>query len=75
MIKPIERGEAVRRAAGAKGGAGHMVGKQAANPQKPGGTAHDVKGKAPGAKFARGGPPIRGVSLSTPAKGGAHRSA
>jgi hypothetical protein len=43
------------RAAFGEGGSGHMLGKQAANPQKPGGTAHAVKGGAPGSKHATGG--------------------
>lgn len=38
---------------GAKGGSGHMVGKQAAGPQKPGTTAHDPSGN--GGKWAKGG--------------------
>ena len=41
----------------AEGGSTRMLLKQAANPQKPGGTAHDVKGGAPGAKRAVGGSP------------------
>jgi len=39
----------------AKGGNVHMAKPQAANPHKPGGTAHAVKGSAPGAKSAKGG--------------------
>jgi hypothetical protein len=39
----------------ARGGADHMVRPQSAGPQNPGGTAHNVKGGAPGAKSARGG--------------------
>jgi len=57
-------------AAFAKGGSTRMVKPQAANPQKPGGTAHAVKGSAPGAKSAKGGghAPVPGRTLS--AKGG-----
>jgi hypothetical protein len=54
----------------AKGGSTHMLPKQAANPQAAGRSAHVVKGGAPGAKSARGGPPIRGVSTAVPAKPG-----
>jgi hypothetical protein len=44
---------------------------QAANPQKPGGTAHAVKGGAPGPKRASGGPSTRAIGgVSLPAKGG-----
>lgn len=39
----------------AKGGNTHMFGEQAAGPEKPGTTAHDVKGGAPGPTFAKGG--------------------
>lgn len=39
----------------AKGGDTPMFGEQAAGSQKPGDTAHDVKGGAPGAKYAEGG--------------------
>ena len=38
---------------GAKGGGGHMVGRQYAGPQKPGTTATDASGS--GGKFASGG--------------------
>jgi hypothetical protein len=62
--------ESERAAAFAEGGAKRMLPKQAANPQKPGGTAHNVKGAAPGARSAKGGPPTRGVSLSRPAAAG-----
>jgi hypothetical protein len=57
-------------AAYARGGQTKMAKPQAAGPQKPGGTAHAVKGGAPGAKAARGGghAPVPGRSLS--AKGG-----
>lgn len=57
-------------AAFGEGGGGHMLPKQAANPQKPGGTAHAVKGKAPGPKHASGGPQTRGASVSKPARPG-----
>lgn len=39
----------------AKGGNTPMFGAQAAGPQKPATTAHDIKGGAPGADFAKGG--------------------
>jgi hypothetical protein len=39
----------------AEGGSTRMAKPQAAGPQKPGGTAHNVKGSAPGAKSAKGG--------------------
>jgi hypothetical protein len=39
----------------AEGGDTKMFGEQAAGSQKPGGTAHDVSGGAPGAEFAKGG--------------------
>lgn len=39
----------------AVGGDTHMFGPQAAGPQKPATTAHDIKGGAPGADFAKGG--------------------
>jgi hypothetical protein len=39
----------------AQGGDTHMFGEQAAGSEKPGTTAHDVKGGAPGAKYAEGG--------------------
>ena len=39
----------------AKGGDTHMFGEQAANEQKPGGTAQNVSGGAPGPEFAKGG--------------------
>jgi hypothetical protein len=51
----------------AKGGRDHMLPKQSAGPQKPGGTAHAVN---PGSKRAAGGTKQRGVSLSRPAKAG-----
>ena len=68
MIKPISRGETEHGKTFAKGGSGHMLGRQASNPQKPGVTAHAVKGKAPGAKFASGGKTKVGFS---PAKAAA----
>lgn len=37
------------------GHSNHMFGEQAAGSQKPGTTAHDAKGGAPGADFAKGG--------------------
>ena len=53
----------------AKGGAGHMFGKQAAGPQKAGGTAHAVKGD--GGKAAKGGSGhMFGYSPSVPQRPG-----
>jgi hypothetical protein len=43
------------------GGRNRMFPEQAANRQKPGVTGHEVEGRAPGPKAARGGPPVRGV--------------
>jgi hypothetical protein len=56
----------------AEGGAkGRMFKQQAAAPQKPGGTAHAVKGSAPGAKAAKGGPKTpTGPGLALPAAPG-----
>ena len=47
-----------------------MVGRQAANPQKPGVTAHATKGKPPGPKHAVGGAKTSGHSTAVPAKPG-----
>jgi hypothetical protein len=69
-MKPKPKKEAMHRVTFAKGGDDRMVKPQAANPQKPGGTAHAVKGGAPGKRAAAGGPPIRGASVSSPAKAG-----
>ena len=69
-MTPKPKKSAERELTYARGGAGHMMPKQAANPQKPGGTAHNVKGAAPGAKSAKGGPPTRGVSVAVPAAPG-----
>lgn len=55
----------------AKGGNTPMFGEQAANEQKPGGTAHNVSGGAPGPEFASGGKSkMFGFRGSTPAKDG-----
>lgn len=55
----------------AEGGDTHMFGKQAAGPQKPKTTAHDVSGGAPGAKFASGGSTkMHGYNPSVPATAG-----
>jgi hypothetical protein len=56
----------------AEGGSrGRMFPEQAANPQKPGVTAHAVKGAAPGKRAASGGSKTeRGVSLAVPAAAG-----
>lgn len=53
-----------------RGGKGHMFGKQHAGPQKPGGSAHNVKGS--GGKFAKGGGTgkVGGRTFSQKAKGG-----
>jgi hypothetical protein len=71
MTTPKSKRETSRPANFAEGGArSKMFREQAANPQKPGGTAHDVKGGAPGAKSAKGGPPARGTSTALPAASG-----
>ena len=50
---------------------GRMFPEQAANPQKPGVTAHAVKGAAPGKRAASGGPKNeRSASLAVPAAAG-----
>ncbi len=56
----------------AEGGHGnHMFGEQAANEQKPGGTAHDVSGGSPGPEFASGGKTkMFGFRGSEPARAG-----
>jgi hypothetical protein len=69
-MKPKPKKESERGATFAEGGSTRMHKPQSANPQKPGTTAHAVKGAAPGAKAAKGGPPTRGVSLSRPATAG-----
>ena len=56
----VKRNEKTHDVEFAKGGNTHMFGEQAAGEQKPatkssGGTAHDVSGGAPGAKYAEGG--------------------
>lgn len=67
MAAPKLKQQSERDKTFAKGGQTRMLPKQSAGPQKPGGTAHAVN---PGAKRAAGGPPVRGVSASTPAKPG-----
>lgn len=55
----------------AKGGNTAMFGEQAAGDQKPGGTAHNVSGGAPGAKYAEGGKtPMFGYAGAQPAEAG-----
>lgn len=51
----VDRNETSHDVAFAKGGNTPMFGEQAAGEQKPGGTAHNVSGGAPGAEFAKGG--------------------
>jgi hypothetical protein len=70
MIAPTPKTDHRLKADPAKGGTTKMLPKQAANTQKPGGTAHAVKGGAPGPKHASGGPVIRGVSTTKPARAG-----
>jgi hypothetical protein len=60
----------VRGAVYAEGGDDKMFKEQAANPQKPAVTGHAVKGTAPGARAAKGGPRNTGYGLSLPAVGG-----
>jgi hypothetical protein len=71
-MKPKSRSKAerLRDASYAEGGKDKMFPEQAANPQRPGVTAHDVKGSAPGARTARGGPKNQGYGLSLPAQPG-----
>jgi hypothetical protein len=57
-------------AKGGKGAPNKMLPEQAANPQKPAVTGHAVKGAAPGARSAKGGPKNVGYGLSLPAVGG-----
>lgn len=55
----------------AEGGDTKMFGEQAANEQKPGGTAHNVSGGAPGPEFAKGGSSkMFGFQGSVPARDG-----
>ena len=55
----------------AKGGDTPMFGPQAAGPEKPGVTAHDVTGGAPGPQYAAGGSgKMFGYTPSLPAKAG-----
>ncbi len=68
VAKPKQSSE--HRAAFATGGKTRMLSPQAAGPQKPGVTAHAVKGAVPGPQRASGGPSERGSSSSTPAKAG-----
>jgi hypothetical protein len=69
VVVPKPKQKSERAAAFAKGGgANKMFSKQAANSQKPGGTAHNVRGAAPGASSAKGGSRTSGHSMSMPAK-------
>jgi hypothetical protein len=54
----------------AEGGSTRMHPPQAANPQRPGRTAHAVKGAAPGSQGASGGAAKFGPSSAAPAKAG-----
>ena len=70
MIAPTPKTGAQHRAVGAKGGTGHMVGRQAAGPAKPAITGK-APNAAPGKRAASGGPKTgSGASLAVPAKGG-----
>lgn len=51
----VSRNETTHNVEFAEGGDTKMFGEQAAGEQKPGGTAHNAEGGAPGAKFAEGG--------------------
>lgn len=53
--KKVSKEKSEHNADFAKGGNTPMFSEQAAGPQKPGTTAHDIKGGAPGADFAKGG--------------------
>jgi len=71
MTAPKSKKETMRPPRFAEGGSRSMFPKQAANPQKPGVTAHAVKRGAPGKRAASGGPETaRGASLSVPAAAG-----
>ena len=71
MTAPKSKKETMRPARFAEGGPRSMFPEQAANPQKPGITAHAVKGGAPGKHAAAGGPKTaRGVSAAVPAAAG-----
>lgn len=53
------------------GKSNHMFGEQAAGPQKPAVTSHEVKGGAPGPTFAKGGSgKMFGYADAVPAKAG-----
>lgn len=69
MIAPTPKRETSHRIAGAKGGAGHMIRKQAAGPARAAITGK-AQTAAPGKRAASGGPRTSGVSLATPAKAG-----
>jgi hypothetical protein len=69
--KKVDRHEKTHNVEFAKGGNTAMFGKQAAGPQKPAETAHDVSGGAPGAEFAKGGSSkMFGFQGSVPARDG-----
>ena len=69
-MKPKPKQDAVARKIYAEGGSTGMMPKQSANPQKPGSTAHEVKGSAPGKRTASGGPKTRPAAPAMPAKPG-----
>ena len=72
MTTPKSKKETEREITYARGGSGptnRMVKPQAAT-QKPGRTAHDVKGSAPGARVAEGGAKMRGTTAAMPARAG-----
>lgn len=71
MATKVRKEKSTRSADFAKGGNTPMFGEQAAGPQKPGTTAHDIKGGAPGADFAKGGSgKMFGFTGSQPAQAG-----
>jgi hypothetical protein len=65
-----KKDRAPRGATYARGGKDRMFPEQAANPQKPARTGHDVAGAAPGASRARGGAKNHGYGLALPAQPG-----
>lgn len=71
MATKVNKVESQRNQEFAKGGNTPMFGEQAAGPQRPGGTAHNVSGGAPGADFAKGGAgKMFGFTGSMPAQAG-----
>lgn len=71
MGKKVSKEKSEHNVEFARGGNQHMFGPQAAGPQQPATTAHDVSGGAPGADFAKGGGgKMFGYAGSVPATAG-----